>query len=136
MPGTLFAENMLRDGEQRLLWPAGAPGAEGDEPTDIPAISIHLPEAAMATGTGIVVNPGGGYRILASDHEGLQVARWLNRRGIAAFVLRNRVGPNTLLKYHYWTACAPYVWCAPMPRRLASARTDLACWVSRRAAIW
>ncbi|MDP4640969.1 MAG: alpha/beta hydrolase [Pseudomonadales bacterium] len=94
MPGTLFAENMLRDGEQRLLWPAGAPGAEGDEPTDIPAISIHLPEAAMATGTGIVVNPGGGYRILASDHEGLQVARWLNRRGIAAFVLRNRVGPK------------------------------------------
>lgn len=94
MPGTSALKHTPRDGEQRLLWPKGAPGAEGHEPTDIPAISIHLPDPSMATGTGIVVNPGGGYRILASDHEGLQVARWLNRRGIAAFVLRNRVGPK------------------------------------------
>lgn len=85
---------VVSDSEERLLWPAGAPGAEGQALTDVPAISIHLPNASMATGTGIVVNPGGGYRILASDHEGLQVARWLNRRGIAAFVLRNRVGPK------------------------------------------
>ena len=42
----------------------------------------------------MIVNPGGGYRILASDHEGLQVARWLNQYGIAAFVLRYRVGPT------------------------------------------
>ena len=72
---------LVSDSEERLLWPAGAPGAEGQALTDVPAISIHLPNASMATGTGIVVNPGGGYRILASDHEGLQVARWLNRRG-------------------------------------------------------
>ena len=44
----------------------------------------------------MIVNPGGGYRILASDHEGLQVARWLNRHSIAAFVLRYRVGE----RYH------------------------------------
>ncbi len=74
------------------LWPMGAPGAVGDGPLDQPAISVHLPDPATRTGAGVVVCPGGGYRILASDHEGLQVARYLNRHGIAAFVLRYRLG--------------------------------------------
>ena len=79
-----------------LLWPEGAPQAIGDLDIDRPQLTIHLPETGVATGTGVVVNPGGGYRILSSDEEGLQVARWLNRRGIAAFVLRYRVGE----RYH------------------------------------
>lgn len=84
-------------GEERAipLWPDGAPGALGDLDIDRPQITVHLPERD-ATGSGIIVCPGGGYRILASDHEGLQVARWLNRHGIAAFVLRYRVGE----RYH------------------------------------
>ncbi|HJN51675.1 MAG: alpha/beta hydrolase [Pseudomonadales bacterium] len=86
---------VLQDGEL-LLWPSGPVQADGDELTDIPALTVHLPPAGQHTGTGIIINPGGGYRILASDHEGLQVARWLNRQGIAAFVLRYRLGP----KYH------------------------------------
>ena len=53
---------------------------------------MHLPAEDTATGTGVIVAPGGGYRVLAADHEGLQVAHWLNRRGIAAFVLRYRLG--------------------------------------------
>ncbi len=79
-----------------LLWPGGAPAAAGDSAIDCPALTVHLPPSEQANGAGVIVNPGGGYRILASDHEGLQVARWLNRAGIAAFVLRYRVGP----KYH------------------------------------
>ena len=82
--------------DRRLLWPDGAPEAAGDEAIDRPALTVHLPDPGNANGAGIIVNPGGGYRVLASDHEGLQVARWLNRAGIAAFVLRYRVGP----KYH------------------------------------
>ena len=78
------------------LWPDGAPDALGDRDIDRPQITVHLPPSDAATGAGVIVNPGGGYRILASDHEGLQVARWLNRRGIAAFVLRYRVGE----RYH------------------------------------
>ena len=78
----------------RLLWPDGAPSAQGTTPLDMPALSIHLPEKSVATGLGIVVCPGGGYRILASDHEGRQVAQALNQIGIAAFVLRYRVGPT------------------------------------------
>ena len=77
-----------------LLWPEGAPGALGSEAKDQPRLTIHLPDAADATGTAIVVNPGGGYRGLAADHEGLQVARVLNANGIAAFVLRYRLRPD------------------------------------------
>lgn len=80
--------------ETELLWPAGAPGALGADPKDQPRITVHLPEQDKATGTAVVVNPGGGYRGLAGDHEGLQVARELNRHGIAAFVLRYRLMPD------------------------------------------
>ena len=80
-----------------LLWPTGAPGALGEEDKDQPSITIYLPEAGKATGTGVVVCPGGGYGALAMDHEGKQVAEWLNSHGVAAFVLKYRLGP----KYHH-----------------------------------
>ena len=47
--------------------------------------------------TAVVICPGGGYRNLAMDHEGDQIARWYNSLGIAAFVLKYRLGP----KYHH-----------------------------------
>lgn len=78
------------------LWPAGAPGALGKTEADIPAISIYLP-ATNPTHTLVVVAPGGGYQHLAMDHEGLQVAQWLNAHGVAAVVLRYRLGPA----YHH-----------------------------------
>jgi acetyl esterase/lipase len=77
-----------------LLWPDGAPQASGSEAIDQPALTFHPPPAGKSNGTAVIVNPGGGYRILASDHEGLQVARWLNRIGVTAFVLRYRVRPK------------------------------------------
>jgi len=79
-----------------LLWPNGAPGAKGTAPSDEPAITVYLP-AQNPTRTGIVVCPGGGYHMLATDWEGTKVAAWLNARGVAAFVLRYRLGP----RYHY-----------------------------------
>ena len=57
-----------------------------------PQLTVHL--AAIPNGCGVIVCPGGGYRTLASDHEGLQVAQWLNSAGIHAFVLRYRLGPR------------------------------------------
>ncbi|MGD0694362.1 MAG: alpha/beta hydrolase [Terriglobia bacterium] len=80
-----------------LLWPGGAPGAQGDSDEDRPSLTIYLPEQAKAVGTGIVVCPGGGYGMLAMDHEGRQIAEWLNGLGIAAFVLKYRLGP----RYHH-----------------------------------
>ena len=79
------------------LWPEGVPGAVGQEDADKPAITIYLPAPAQATGTAIVICPGGGYSGLAIDHEGHQVARLLTSRGIAGFVLKYRLGP----RYHH-----------------------------------
>jgi acetyl esterase/lipase len=80
--------------ETRLLWPNGAPGALGGEDADKPALTICLPPAEKASGAAVVVCPGGGYAHLSMDHEGKQIAEWLNARGIAAFVLRYRLGPR------------------------------------------
>jgi len=80
------------------LWPQGAPGAKGTDPDkDIPTITVWLARHETATGAAVVVCPGGGYGMLAVDHEGKQVAEWLNTLGIAAFVLKYRLGP----RYHH-----------------------------------
>ncbi len=78
------------------LWPAGAPGAKGTSPADIPSIQLYQPPAApegKATGAAIVVCPGGGYGALAA-HEGHDVAVWLNSIGVTAVVLKYRLGPS------------------------------------------
>ncbi len=77
-----------------LLWPDGAPEAIGSKETDRPQLTVHLAPKEIATGCAVVVNPGGGYRGLAADHEGIQVAQWLNRIGVSAFVLRYRLLPD------------------------------------------
>ena len=79
------------------LWPKGAPGALGAEDADIPTLAAYLPPAAQATGTAVIVAPGGGYAGLSMDKEGEQIARWLNSIGVTAFVLKYRVGP----RYHH-----------------------------------
>ena len=79
------------------LWESDVPEAlpsTAGEALDTPQVTVHRP--ARGHGGAVVVAPGGGYRILASDHEGLQVARWLNRIGFVALVLRYRVGE----RYH------------------------------------
>lgn len=82
------------DAPRRLLWPNGASGAKGDRPSDKPALFLYPAPAERATGVGVVVCPGGGYAMLAMDHEGRAVAEWLNDYGISAFVLRYRHGPR------------------------------------------
>jgi acetyl esterase/lipase len=77
-----------------LLWPAGAPGAVGTDERDKPSFAVYLPPAGTGNGTAVIVCPGGGYQFLALDHEGRQPAEWLNRRGVAAFVLRYRIAPR------------------------------------------
>jgi acetyl esterase/lipase len=77
-----------------VLWPEGAPGAVGNEDADRPTLTVYLPPAERAVPTGVVVCPGGGYAKLAMDHEGRQVAEWLNSLGVAAFVLKYRLGPR------------------------------------------
>src|ERR1041384_1676367 len=88
------------------IWPGVAPGSERwtqkeltvtDTPLGTvifnvvtPTLTAYLPEPAKATGTGVIVAPGGAFVALAMDVEARGVARWLQQRGIAAFVLKYR----------------------------------------------
>lgn len=80
-----------------ILWPQGAPGAVGSEEVDKPSLTVYAAAAKSAVPTAVIVCPGGGYGYLAKDHEGDQIARWLNSLGIQAFVLQYRIAP----RYHY-----------------------------------
>ncbi|RYM08768.1 alpha/beta hydrolase [Sphingobium cupriresistens] len=57
----------------------------------VPTITPVLPDPAKATGAAVIVAPGGAFMLLAMDHEGWSVARWLADHGIAAFVLKYRL---------------------------------------------
>lgn len=76
-----------------FLWPDGAPGALGTAEQDQPTLTPYLAAADLATGAAIVVCPGGGYAGLAA-HEGRDYALWLNQHGVAAFVLKYRLGTH------------------------------------------
>jgi acetyl esterase/lipase len=89
------------------IWPGVAPGSESwtqkeraVENTPLgtvvfnvvtPTLMAYLPERSKATGTGVIIAPGGAFVALAVDLEGRNVARWLQERGIAAFVLKYRI---------------------------------------------
>jgi acetyl esterase/lipase len=85
------------------LWPNGAPGFESlaGEPESVegsnicnvhnPSITSYLPDPAAATGTAVIICPGGGHRKLCVGHEGEALAQWFQTRGIAAFVLKYRL---------------------------------------------
>ncbi len=89
------------------LWPPGAvPGEEQTIPAESikgeqgqrqisnvsqPSITVYLPPKEKITGAAVVIAPGGGYNILAIDHEGYDVAKWLNSIGVAGIVLKYRI---------------------------------------------
>src|SRR5262249_55487259 len=87
----------VQDGQVIPLWSGAAPGALGTEDRAIPAITVFLPRTVGANTPAVIICPGGGYTNLASNHEGRQVANYLNSLGMAAFVLRYRLGP----RYHH-----------------------------------
>jgi endo-1,4-beta-xylanase len=86
------------------LWPGGAPGSETrrHEPEKVvgtnvsnihhPSLTVYLPTGSPATGCAVIVAPGGGHSRVVIQHEGYNVAEWLAARGVAAFVLKYRLG--------------------------------------------
>src|SRR5690348_12652819 len=78
------------------LWEGGAPGALRQADEDKPTVTLYKANGAGVR-TAVIVAPGGSYAHLATNHEGRQVANWLNALGITAFVLKYRLGP----KYHH-----------------------------------
>ena len=72
------------------LWGDKIPGPTSKDPSNVPTLTIYLADKEKANGTAVVVCPGGGYSGRAVDHEGKQVAEWLNARGVSAFMLKYR----------------------------------------------
>jgi acetyl esterase/lipase len=87
----------IQDGQILPLWQGAPPGAQGTEDKDIPTITVYLPRTAPQGLTAVIICPGGSYVSLAMNHEGRQVANYLNSLGVMAFVLKYRLGP----KYHH-----------------------------------
>jgi len=56
-----------------------------------PSLGVFLPDASIATGTAVIICPGGSFQTLSIENEGNEEARWLNEHGVAAFVLKYRV---------------------------------------------
>ncbi len=56
-----------------------------------PTITAYLPKPELANGTAVIVAPGGAFHTLSIDSEEVDVAKWLNEKGVAAFVLKYRV---------------------------------------------
>lgn len=57
-------------------------------------LTPFLPDPAKATGAAVIVAPGGGFRWLSMNNEGWKIAKGLQARGIAAFVLKYRLMPT------------------------------------------
>jgi acetyl esterase/lipase len=93
------------------LWPKGAPGFENlrNEPEQAkdywvrhinnPTLTVFLPPKDKANGTAVVVCPGGGHRLLVWTAEGIDPAKFLNSLGVTVFVLKYRLGRDTLSPY-------------------------------------
>lgn len=76
------------------LWERGAPGALGTDDADRPTLTIYRVGGRQASGTAIIVAPGGGYGALAMNHEGRNEAALFNAMGVTAVILKYRLGPR------------------------------------------
>jgi acetyl esterase/lipase len=94
-PGKPPGESKELPPEENITKPDDKP--VGDRPiikltnVSTPTLSVYRPSTDRDTGLAIIVCPGGGHRILAFDHEGTEVAEWLNTLGVTALVLKYRV---------------------------------------------
>jgi acetyl esterase/lipase len=108
----LPAAVLAQDGSVVIpLWAKGAPGFESrrNEPEQAkdywvkninnPSLTVFLPPAGKANGAAVVICPGGGHRLLVYTAEGVEPAKYLSNLGITVFVLKYRLGRDTLSPY-------------------------------------
>lgn len=97
------------------LWPDGIPGSLVDsnyienittvdgritrcERITNPDLTVFLPPLEQSNGVAVLICPGGGYGMLAFDHEGNEIAKWLNNNGIAGIILKYRLPSDKIMK--------------------------------------
>ncbi len=101
----LFGKILLAQDTILPLWPGDIPNRIASDEKEVreyndilriskvqePTIEVYLPAKANATGKAMLIFPGGGYRILAYDWEGTDIAKLLNSKGIAGIVVKYRL---------------------------------------------
>jgi len=97
------------------VWPDGIPGSKSDpdykevitmtgdritrcEKIVNPDLTVFLPSKEKANGAAVLICPGGGYGVLAFDHEGNDIAKWLNDNGIAGIILKYRLPSDRIME--------------------------------------
>jgi acetyl esterase/lipase len=110
----LFTINGFAQPVTLKLWPDGIPGSKTDpsyvekittndgritrcEKVVTPDLTVFLPAPEKANGTAVLICPGGGYGVLAFDHEGNAIAKWLNDNGIAGIILKYRLPSDQIM---------------------------------------
>lgn len=105
-------------GKPILLWEGVAPGEQGDiapekvekggkdgiartSNVSVPTLQFYPAPEGKRNGAAVLVCPGGGYSILASEHEGTEVCKWLNDNGVAGVLLKYRVPRRKGLEKHH-----------------------------------
>jgi acetyl esterase/lipase len=111
----MFNINLSGQGTVMKIWPKEIPGSlnnndyvekvtttngivSGYQKVTDPTLTVFLPIEGKATGTAVLICPGGGYGMLAFDHEGFQIAKWLNDNGIAGIILKYRLPSDMIMK--------------------------------------
>lgn len=113
---TFYVTTQGQEGREMPLWPEEH-SKSGFEPT----LTVFRPQGGKVADAAVVVCPGGGYTHLAAEHEGVQVAAWLNKLGITA----------VMLKYHHMQAVNNLPSLHPLPLQDAQRAIQ---WVRSRAA--
>ena len=94
-------------------------------------LTPYLPDPAKANGTAIIVAPGGGYRWLSINNEGWKIAKALNERGVAAFVLKYRLIPTPpTLEGLKESMTSMFSAMTPKPGEPAAQKPRLPAWIS------
>ena len=128
--------NIASQPEVIPLWPNGAPGSENwshqEQETILPppfggrsirnvtqpTLTAFPPSPSLACGTAVIICPGGAFHGLAIDHEGINVAHWLNARGVAAFVLKYRLVPTPVRDEDFVQQMVQQMQSQPAPNKL------------------
>jgi acetyl esterase/lipase len=115
-------ETMAQENQEMEIWPNGLPAGavqldvakvkklQDEEKVhprghklyvDSPTLTYYPAPTETVNGCGVVICPGGGYNVLAWQHEGIELAEWFNSIGVSAFVLKYRVPRRIPDKIHW-----------------------------------
>ncbi|WP_239985833.1 MULTISPECIES: alpha/beta hydrolase [Arenibacter] len=100
----IFSQEIVilpHENKTELIWQGGEKSTYSEQwQTELisnvstPTLQIFRAAPSLNTGTSVIIAPGGGLRVLSINSEGVDVAKWLNTKGITAFVLKYRLLPE------------------------------------------